>query len=138
MTHEERKALLNFAKEIRNNYFPLPSKEEVQRQNEFIRKVCYATWSRIGHSAKISTVNSGLTLKKERDFEQEWMKHSEALCAYIEHQAKDEYVKAMKNCWNHRFKFNGQIAQVIFHSNLSLLDAMQEIYNIANEIKEMD
>ena len=95
MTHEERKALLDFAKEIRNNYFPLPSKEEAQKQDEFIRKVCYATWSSIGHSAKISMINSGLTFKKERDFEQEWMKHSDTLCDYIENQARDEYEKAI-------------------------------------------
>lgn len=94
--------------------------------------------SSIGHSAKNSLILSGLTFREERDFEKEWMKHGDALCNYIEHQAKDEYEKAMKDCWSRRFKFDGEIAQIIFHSNLSPLDATREIYNIANEIKEMD
>lgn len=137
MTHEEREALLNFAIEIRNNRFPLPSEEEAKKQDEFIREVCYTTWSNIGHSAKNSLILSGLSFCGERDFEKEWMKNSDTLCAYIENQARNEYKKAMSDCWTRRFRFNGEIAKVIFHSNLSPLEATQEIYNIANEIKEM-
>ena len=52
--------------------------------------------------------------------------------------SQEEYEKAMKDCVARHLKFNGQVEQVIFHSNLSPLDAIQEIHNIANEIKEMD
>ena len=138
MTHEEREICLDIAKNLKKQLFPLPSETEANAQDEFIRKVCYATWSSIGHLVKNSLINSGLTFCKEYDFEQEWMKQSDTLCAYIENQAKDEYEKAMRDCVARRFKFNGQIGQVIFHSNLSPLDAIQEIHNIANEIKEMD
>lgn len=138
MTFEERETLLGLAKELKEQYFPLPSEEEAKKQDEFIRKVCYATWSSIGHSAKNNIINSGLTFCKERDFEQEWMKHGEALCAYVEHQARDNYEKAMKDAWGRRFKFNGKITGIIFHSDLSLTEAMREIVNTANEVKEME
>ena len=138
MTHEEREICLDIAKNLKKQLFPLPSETGAKAQDEFIRKVCYATWSSIGHLAKNSLINSGLTFCKEYDFEQEWMKQSDILYTYIKNQARDEYEKAMRDCVARRFKFNGQSGQVIFHSNLSLLDAIQEIHNIANEIKEMD
>lgn len=138
MTFEERETLLTLAKELKEQYFPLPSEDEAKKQDEFIRKVCYSSWSSIGHSAKNNIIKSGLTFRKGYDFEQEWMKHSNALNAFIEHQARDEYEKAMKNACDRRFKFNGKITGIIFHSDLSLSEAMKEIINTANEVKGMD
>ena len=73
MTHEEREICLDIAKKLKEQLFPLPSKTEAKAQDEFIRKVCYATWSSIGHLAKSSLINSGLTFCEEYGFEQEWI-----------------------------------------------------------------
>lgn len=137
MTHEERENCLDIANNLKKQLFPLPSETEAKVQDEFIRKVWYETWSSIGPIIKGSLANDGLTFREEHDFEQKWVEYGDTLCTYIENQARDEYEKAMKDCVARRLKFNGQIGQVIFHSNLSLLDAIQEIHNIANEIKEM-
>ena len=109
MTHEEREICLDIAKNLKKQLLPLPSEAEAKAQDEFIRKVCHATWSSIGHLAKSSLINSGLTFCEEYDFEQEWMKQSDTLCIYIKNQARDKYEKAMKDCVARHLKFNGQV-----------------------------
>lgn len=138
MTHEEREICLDIANNLKKQLFPLPSETEAKAQDEFIHRVWYETWSSISPIIKGSLANDGLIFRKEYGFEQKWVEYGDTLYTYIENQARDEYEKAMKDCVARRLKFNGQIGQVIFHSNLSPLDAIQEIHNIANEIKEMD
>lgn len=130
MTIDEKGELLTIAKEIRDQFFPLPS--------DFIRKVSQAIWSSINYSAKNSLILNELKSHESCDFEEEWMKYENTLYAYIKNQSKEEYQKALKTCWSHRFEFNGRAGRIIFHSDLSFSDTIRELYREAFTIKEMD
>ena len=138
MTIDEKGEILTIAKEIQDQFFPLPSEKESIEEDNFIRKVCQAIWSSIGYSAKNSLILNGLKFHESCDFEKEWMKHKDTLYAYIKNQSKEEYQKALKTCWSHRFKFNNRAGRIIFHSDLSLSDTIRELYREALRIKEMD
>lgn len=122
MNTKERQEFFSIAKQVRNQYIPLPSKKDVAMNEEFIQEVYHNILSNIRETLldKLNSLDNPLFLEKE---------YSNFLAA----QAEKEYQKAMKDCWTRHFEFNGNVAAIL-RSDLSLPDSIREIYRKAAEL----